>query len=258
MMGTECRHMPWDLDAFIDGELRGPRVLEVLRHVEACKTCASRVDELRRIGDQLRAEVADVDASVFAGLASTVVSRTRAETAESWRTLLRRAGEDWHWLMIGAGSVAATLASTLVLSLILAFGPRPERDDSLSALIANSAWSHPDFILVFATPVGMDRGLLYVNDADRARGRDSRAAAVLAAQVVDRSAPEAAVVRDLLEVMTREGAFDTMPEKDRLRAESLLQQINRLRSSGPVPFGTVLNVHEVRIMDSTSVSAKGL
>jgi len=259
MLRIDCRVNRGDLDAFVDGELRGARVLDVLRHLESCRACTAYVDDLRQIGEQLRVEgTADPDARVFDGLASTVVSRTRAEHAASWRALARRASEDWHWVLVGAGAMTATIVSTAILSVILAFGPRPQRDDSLSALIAHSAWSRGDVILVYATPAGTDRGLFFVNDAYYGWGRDSRAVANLASQVVDRSTPEPELVNALLELMTREGALDRMDPRDRDHAESLLQQINSRRANGPAPLGAPLYVHEVRYWTETSVSAKGL
>src|ERR1700741_3049790 len=98
-----------DLAAFVDGELRGATVLDVLQHLERCDDCAAEVAHLRSIGEKIRATVpAESVPAELEGLASTVISRTRAESAESWPGIFRRAQEDWHWVIVGAGAIAAT------------------------------------------------------------------------------------------------------------------------------------------------------
>ncbi len=97
------------------------------------------------------------------GLASTVISRTRAESAESWPGIFRRAQEDWHWVIVGAGAIAATFVSTLVLSAILAFGPKPDRADSISAFYTNFRTPAGDLYLL-ATPAGRDQEPIWVNE----------------------------------------------------------------------------------------------
>jgi hypothetical protein len=47
------------------------------------------------------------------------------------------------------------------------------------------------------------------------------------------------------------------PERQR-EAESLLEEINRFRTAAPLPRGVSLAVHEVRLVASASVTAKGL
>src|SRR5688572_14098899 len=133
MTTAECRTHR-DLAAFVDGELRGASVLEVLHHLNECAACTAEVAYLRSIGDTMRQTIPSESVPLeLEGLASTVISRTRAESAESWPGVFRRAQEDWHWVIVGAGAIGATFVSTLVLSAILAFGPKPDRADSISS-----------------------------------------------------------------------------------------------------------------------------
>src|SRR5262245_40427565 len=98
MIALECPSVRRDLAAFVDGELRGDRVLRVLRHLDRCASCTGEVESLRGLGDLLRTNApADPDGGTFDGLAGTVISRTRAEANQSWWAVARRASEDWHW-----------------------------------------------------------------------------------------------------------------------------------------------------------------
>ena len=112
---------------------------------------------MRSLGDTIRAtRPSDMSPPDLEGLASTVISRTRAESAESWPGIFRRAQEDWHWVIVGSGAIAATLVSTAILSAILAFGPMPDRADSISAFYTNFRTPAGDLYLL-ATPAGLDQ-----------------------------------------------------------------------------------------------------
>ncbi len=163
MITPECI-VQRDLGAFVDGELRGASVLEVLHHLEGCPDCAAEVAYLRSLGDTMRQTIPSESVPPeLDGLASTVISRTHAESAESWPGIFRRAQEDWHWVIVGAGAIAATFVSTLVLSAILAFGPKPDRADSISAFYTNFRTPAGDLYLL-ATPAGRDQEPIWVNE----------------------------------------------------------------------------------------------
>lgn len=141
---TTCASIHPQLDAYADGELSGAERLRIYQHLQRCAPCASRAVAIRALGDALRASAAsrDVPGSAIRavdGLASTVTSRVRAEQAQSWRAMFREAREDWHWVLIGGGSLVATLVVTAVVSAVLTFGPKPQRDDSLAAIVASPA-----------------------------------------------------------------------------------------------------------------------
>ena len=101
---------------------------------------ASSADALTGLGQMLRGAASEpVEAPEMDGLASGVISRVRAESAQSWRSLAARAADGWHWAIVGGGSVAATFVTTGFVAFILAFGPKPEREDSLAALMSVDA-----------------------------------------------------------------------------------------------------------------------
>lgn len=259
MSARQCavRH---DLEAFVDGELRGVRVLEVLDHLDQCDACSEDVAALRTLGETIRANMpAGPMPQGLEGLASTVVSRTRAEAAESWPGVWRRAQEDLHWVVVGVGAVAATFVSTLLLSAILAFGPKPDREDSLSALIANVRLPAGTLFL-WATPVGDEGPMLVQVDEDGVSV--PRAMVQYATWSTDSSRTEAELVDALQEAVTADGqtlALERMDPKRRRQAETLLQEISRLRAASPLPLGVAaLEVHEVRLLASARVTVKGL
>lgn len=252
-----------DLAAFVDGELRGASVLDVLHHLAECRACASEVAHLRSLGDTIRATLpSDTSPPELEGLASTVISRTRAESAESWPGVFRRAQEDWHWVIVGSGAIAATLVSTLILSAILAFGPMPDRADSISAFYTNFRTPAGDLYLL-ATPVGLDQEPVLVRlNEDGALGSGGSAARVVQATwFATRARAEADLVGALQDAMTFQGqtvALNRMSPQRRRLAESLLTEISRYRTTAPIPRGASLAVHEVRLEASASVTAKGL
>lgn len=254
------------LAGFVDDELDGTARLRVARHLERCSDCADRVEELRDLGDLLRAAVpAESHLPELAGLASGVVSRTRAELQESWRGWVLRACDGWHWAIVGAGSVAATFVTTSILSLILAFGPQPAHEDSLSSLMVNLGSPSGD-IFVFASPVGGEEfeALLQV---DNGRPTASRMSAELASEPSQPAmSVEASLVRALNEVIAPNGhmiAFSAMSAEKRATTEALLNELARVRveqagarSRGRFDARGAQNIREIRFV--TSVTAKRL
>jgi hypothetical protein len=141
----------------VDRELRGYDLLMVSRHLSGCEDCAGEVRRITDMGDWLRGEAASrpVPVEALAGLADGVVSRVRAEEQQSWTALLGRALDDFHWAVVGAGSMAAAVASALAVCAMLQVGI-PERGDSLAAML-NS----------LSSPVGSDENPLFMDFEER-------------------------------------------------------------------------------------------
>ena len=258
----ECPRVARQLEAFVDGELSGADRLFVAQHLELCRTCSSSADALTGLGDILRGAVAaDVPTPEMAGLAPGVVSRIAAESAQSWRSLAARAADGWHWAIVGGGSVAATFVTTGFVAFILAFGPKPEREDSLAALMSNLGRA-PGMLFLYATPGG-DGGDSVLMQVDNGEPAASILTAALATPVGLGFQPqtEAELVGALADVLTRKGRvvdLYLMSPEDRRYTESLLDEISRLRFTEPLAIGAALAVHQVRLVTSTGVSAKGL
>ena len=248
MTGHGCTVVQEQLGPFIDGELTGAERLEVLRHLDRCGTCASELSTLHALGDTVRAIVPGSDPHMpeLAGLAGGVVSRSRAEADLSWRAWFERASEDWHWVIVGAGSLTATLVSALLLSAILAFGPEPERRDSLAGMITHL--QAPDVVLAYATPLPINRDIVLLSAADEpplSRADPSSA----------RYWPEleAHLVKQLVWTVTR-NSHERRLENDptsRLIQEALLEEITRIRLGEPMMVGRPAST---RIAVSSAIS----
>jgi hypothetical protein len=140
---SQCAAVQAHLEAFADGELRGDVLRRVSQHIEDCGICAAVVDGVRNVGDALRGNAACAsDHADLAGLADGVVSRVRAEERESWRGKLERATDDLHWVLVGAGSIAAAFFTAMSVSVVM-HSSVEQRADSLAAVLNTMAVQPP-------------------------------------------------------------------------------------------------------------------
>ena len=250
------------LGAFVDGELSGADRLRVSHHLTLCAACAGEAAAMSELGDVLRlAGASSVLPGELDGLAGGVISRVQAERAESWRGFADRLVDGWHYAIVGLGSVAAAFVSIAVVSVMLEFGPTPERDDSLAALIANLN-SPAGTLFVEASPLtGRDQHsmLMEVNN-DLVMPDESLPSGVV--PIVLRYASEQEFVGALSEAMTRDGRLlelRSMSAQQRRYTEGLLDAIGRMRS-GQAGFTSTgsLNVHSLWLVTNTGVTAKGI
>jgi anti-sigma factor RsiW len=248
------------LGSYVDGELRGHELADVSRHLETCLACGREAEGLSGLGDLLRSAAHDAPPPPeMGGLAGGVVSRVGAESAQSWHGLFERAVEDWHWVIVGAGSVAATFVSTMFLSLVLTFGPAPQRPDSLAALMSNLG-SPAGTLFLIATPVS-GNGDWVVMQVDDGRPQASRAMTALVRPASAERLSERELVDRLSDAVTRKGRLidlNEMHPMDRMYTEALLDEINSLHTREPAQAGGTVSVGGVRLVASTGVSAKGL
>lgn len=260
MTSTQCRRIRREFGAFVDGELPGATMLRVSQHLEACAACSDEVKALRGIGDLMREAAADSSALVedLGGLAGGVVSRVRAEQAQSWLAVFGRLSEDWHWVVVGAGSVTATFLSALIVSGLILIAPKPEREDSLAAML-NNMGSRAGTLFVVATPVGRDRDSV-VMQFDNGETSPTPRTSVVPAQILLPSDIE--LVQWLDTLIRPDGRLvdvRKLSASDRSRLEGLLEEIRRrLRSSEPTRGSDGLVVHRIELVTNTSVTAKPL
>ncbi len=261
MKRRDCRNQ--NLGAFVDGELSGADRLRVSQHLAECTSCAAEAEGLGQLGDVLRAAAlsSDPEPGAFDGLAGGVISRVRAERAQSWRGFIERLVDDWHYAIVGAGAVAAAFVSIAFVSVMLQFGPAPERDDSLAALIANLN-SPAGTLFVEATPIGgKDRNSMLMQVGNELSMPDESFGAGTV-PVVLRYVSEQEFVGALSDAMTHDGRLlelRSMTEQQRRYTEGLLDAIGRLRS-GQTAFSSAgsLTVHSVWLVTNTGVTAKGI
>jgi hypothetical protein len=257
-----CEAFRQSLEPFVDGELPGAEMLRVSDHLAICRRCAAEADALSNLGDLLRdAARHDPAPHLPEGLASGVIARAGAEAAQSWRALLARAVDGWHWAAVGAGSVAATFVTAVIVGTALWFAKTPERNDSLAALMANLQGS-PGTFWIEARRSGIDTQPVMMLVDSGARDSAARDVRAVPASLRLGDETEAELVLKLLGVMDRGGRLmdlRSMPESDRRYAETLLDKISDLRSRA-MAQGTTghLMVYRLRLFASTGVSAKVL
>jgi hypothetical protein len=246
MTSASCAQIRPLLGALVDDELSGAEMLRAAGHLELCSDCTREFDELQNVGNFLRASTADVDVPPMAGLADGVVTRVRAEREYSWRGTFGRAVDDWHWAIVGAGSVTGTSVVTLIVSAMLFFGPGPGRSDSLAAVFRGPA-EQPTSFVVLENGQDWHRMVLGAGGDRRTPGRGAHGVA--------RAAFLGATERELVSLLSDRfslhgAAFDAtaMSDVDRRYTEALLDQISNIRSS----------TTEVLMVDSTTVNASGL
>jgi hypothetical protein len=261
MTKKQCRSIADQIEAFVDGELSGVDRLNVGRHLAVCGPCAETAESHRAMGEMLRRAAQGAPASSdLGGLASGVLSRLQAERAQSWPARLGRGVDDWHWLLVGSGSLAATFIVTLFVSAVLIAGPVPERKDSLAG-VYNNLGTSAGTLLVVATPVDDPRNSMLMQVVDSSSDASGHAAPAVAPTDLG-FASEADLVRALAEAVTQDGRLvdlGSMPKANRDYAEKLLGDIHHMRSPGEVrgSSGTV-TVRQIVLRANASVSAKGL
>ena len=233
------------LSEFIDGELNGVERLAVAEHLSQCQACTSEVDVLRELGERLRLESPADSVDRLEGLAGGVIARIRAERAQSWRAMFDRAVDGWHWLLVGSSAVGAAVATALILSALIQFGPAPSRGDSIAGMMTTP----PTAVL------SSGEGAIYITsaaDPDSASARRSHL--VMYANLL---APDGRP-RDPGSLSPGEwkllNSLVVQIKQDLVPARARYLQPMASRESPPVTPAEV----SIRFVTTTGVSAKGL
>ena len=123
MMPRACWQVRRQLSAFHDGELPVGDQIAVQAHLRECPACAAEARELDDLGSCLRAGALSVavEPGAWEGLPSMVVSRMKAEDAESISGRTGRAFDDLHFVWAALGATGATVACLVLISAICYF-----------------------------------------------------------------------------------------------------------------------------------------
>jgi hypothetical protein len=137
-----CEHAREMLQAFIDGELSVEAQVAVEAHLRWCRTCTAHVEDLRLIGDSIRLAAAGARSEVhqreLALLQADVLSRVRAEEAQSFATQVRSLFDDSHLLWAGLGATMA-LVVCLFGTMSVLHAASAERPDSFAGVLESLA-----------------------------------------------------------------------------------------------------------------------
>jgi len=226
MRSPTCQVIRRSLGAFVDGELPGADMLRTASHLDVCEKCAQELESLREVGDMLRVSARLVPTPSMDGLADGLVARVLAEEAQSWHAKLQRGVDDWHWAIVGLGSVTATSLVAMFVAFVLAFGPAPFRSDSLTAVLSEQ---------------GTGRGPSYGYSVPPRIGGELALATFIGPSEQD-------VVHDLSEQFERFPDFQRMDDEERRYTEGLLDRIISIRAS----------ISQGLLMEHTTVTASGL
>jgi hypothetical protein len=254
MITADCDLIREELDAFVDGELRGAEIRRVTEHLDACRSCADEVEVRRQLGVLIRdAVAAEYQQPMPAGLAAGVVARTRAESYFSWRAGLGRAVEDWHWIIVGGGAVTSTFIAMMLCGLMLLFATASPNAASLSSL-GYSMSTSPGSLYAEVSQRGGGVVLVQVDTGEDVLGP---LPAILS------GADQERLLVDALGQTLGGGKgpveLATMSDADRRYAEWLLDNISRVLREDPIlnPVSPMI-VHRLHLVANTDVTAKGL
>lgn len=261
-MTTACGRVRKQLGAFLDGELSGADRLFVSQHLTECRRCAEEHQEIRDLGEMLRATApARPGWENLTGLASGVITRLRAEEAQSWRAMFARAVEDWHWTLVGAGSISASFVSVLFVSAICWFAPTASRDDSLAAML-NNLGTPSGRLVMMARPIGRDQvpRLMQFDNGDDASGGGG--GPMTLPDGFSGPSEGDLVLALSAAVVSADGRMSdlrSMSRPNRQRTELLLDELEGLRSIPQTSWsGGRVSVLKLGFLTNTSVSGKPL
>jgi hypothetical protein len=243
-----CQTVVEELGAFVDDELSGARRLAVAEHLSRCQCCAAEGTALRDVGQALRLESEYIPTSddLLGGLVGSVLSRTRAEQAQSWLALWRRAVDDWHWAAVGLGSVTGALVSFVAVSAMVF--------PSISRLTQMNASAGTLYLMALPED---GRGRPVMMEYERGAGAEDPQWALPASFGVG---AERALVIELDAVLIRSGrptSLQGLSKVDREDILALLSEILNLRYQSVQRPGQPASVVGVTLQVETFVSAPG-
>jgi anti-sigma factor RsiW len=256
MISADCDAIRDDLDAFVDGELRGGTLRLVARHVESCSRCADEIEARASLGGQLRDALASTyEAPMPEGLAAGVVARVRAESALSLRALMRRGAEDWHWALVGGGAVTATFVSTVLSAALVLLGMMSPSAGSLSAM-GQAMRTPAGPLYAEVSRQGADQKVIVV------QLNTGSSAALQPPPYLGRQSEEAQWVGELADQLAASGHagdWASFSPEEREYTQWLLANITRARLASPrVGASEGLTLHRLHLVTNTEVTAKGL
>lgn len=125
------------LESFVDGELPVADQIALESHLRWCTTCRARVEDMQMIGASIRLrsplqEPGSEHVPELVVIQSEVLTRIRAERAQSLPVRLRVMFEDMRFLWPALGATAALIACLVAATSVLQ-AARDDRPDSLAA-----------------------------------------------------------------------------------------------------------------------------
>jgi hypothetical protein len=133
------------LSAFHDGELPVGEQIALQAHLRECPDCAAVVREMDDLAACVRAGAlaAEVSPDEWQGLPSMVVSRIKAEDAQSISGMTGRFFEDMHLVWAVLGATGATVACLALIFTIFYFGITSPAGSNMNPMVMNARMNLP-------------------------------------------------------------------------------------------------------------------
>jgi hypothetical protein len=232
MRARSCGVVRRQLSAYHDRELGVGEQIAIEGHLRQCADCQSQARELQSLSVMIRGGSAAATGTPDLGaFASSLVSRMKAERAESFAGQTRRLFDDSHLVWAALGATGATVACLAIAFTLFYFAAR-ERPDSLRAMMAAMSSPAGSNQNPFAQLDESMRLPSAVNDAfPEAVTNDDDAVFALAA-VVTREGR----IKNLKMLHGGDGTAPTVTRQERQEIEALLDTISKTRFV-PARFG---------------------
>jgi hypothetical protein len=233
MRTRTCRAVRRQLSAYHDGELSIEEQVALEGHLRQCAGCREEVRDLQSLSSMIRVGVLATTRPGYelGAFASNVVSRMKAERAESLTGQTRALFDDLHLVWAALGATGATVACLAIVFTLFYFTAR-ENPESMAAMIANlsSPWGSNQ------NPVGqLDPSLQLpsaVNAAFPEAGTNNEDAVFAIAATVTREGE----VRYLNLLHGSDGTGPALSAKERREVKELLDTMAKARFE-PARFG---------------------
>ena len=240
MMARNCRFVRRQLSAFHDGELPVGDQIAVQAHLRGCPVCAAEAREFDELGSLVRAGALSVHGTddVWRGLPSTVVSRMKAEDAESIIGWTGRLFEDLHLVWAALGATAATVACVALIVTIFHFAVISLAGSNENPIVANAHMNLPSASAA---------------DAPAARPNEADEDLVVPFNVVLSKEGRITALKPI-----DENGHETLNHAERQEVANLMDAISKARFEPARPAGSALPVavNMVWLYASLTVKAK--
>jgi hypothetical protein len=133
------------LSAFHDGELPVSEQIALQAHLRECPECAAEVREMENLGACLRAGAlaGGVNPEEWQGLPSMIVSRMKAEDAQSLSGMTGRFFEDMHLMWAVLGATGATVACLALIFTIFYYAISSPAGSNMNPMVMNARMDLP-------------------------------------------------------------------------------------------------------------------
>jgi hypothetical protein len=145
MRSRDCRLIRRQLSAFHDGELPVGEQVAVEVHLRGCSACAAEAREMDALGTCVRSGAVSngVEPEFWEGLPSIVVSRMKAEDAESFSGRTGRLFEDLHLVWAALGATGATVACLAIIFTICYYAVTSPVGSNQNPVVPNAFMTLP-------------------------------------------------------------------------------------------------------------------